>query len=720
MAKTKAELEQEYQDVLKVSSSLLKDIKTTITDTGKEMKGMSSAEAKFQENLKKSLDGLEDKSDITKAILKQEAAFKKLASDKRRTENGSLTNARALKDVAIQTLRTEENKINAIEAADAASQEFASNLNEQLDSIVDGLGPFGALLRGPIDGMKESINDAAMVFTTQFASSLRGGAGGFEALRAAGGKSLGFLRAAINPVTLAIVAIGAAIMAGVKAFTAIDEAARKFREETGLLNANTEQTAANIAKVKTDTAGIGASFEDVAQAAADFTNEFRGIEQPSAEVLKSLVILNKNFGIATSEAAQVNGIFQDISGASQEAAQALTAQTVELANQVGVAPSQVIKDIAENAETAAIFFGGSAKELASAAIEAAALGTSLTEAAKVSEGLLDFENSITAELEASAMLGQSINFNKARELAATGDILGAQQSVLDNLSENVNLNELNTFQLQSIAKASGMEVGELQKQLNIRKQFGPINAQQQAALDRLAAKGNEITSISKAQLAEETKSVIKQQELQGRLEAIGNQFSAIGTNLMMAFAPLAEIILPIFSVIGSVIGTIGTGLGVMVDFIKKAKAPLGVLVGLFALFKINAIIGAIGAIFTGLGAIPFVGPALAFAAVAGLMGLIANAQSVGDMASEAGGVTRVSTAEGGLFELSPNDDFAAAPGLLSGGGGGGAGAIVSAIEQLGNDIRDLQFVVNMDGAKVAEGVTKVNSRSNANTFGASV
>ena len=40
------------------------------------------------------------------------------------------------------------------------------------------------------------------------------------------------------------------------------------------------------------------------------------------------------------------------------------------------------------------------------------------------------------------------------------------------------------------------------------------------------------------------------------------------------------------------------------------------------------------------------------------MGLISNAQSVGDMASEAGGVTRVSTAEGGLFELSPNDDFA--------------------------------------------------------------
>ena len=115
MAKTKAELEQEYQDVLKVSSSLLKDIKTTITDTGKEMKGMSSAEKKFQETLKESLKGLENKSDISKAILTKEAAFKKLAADKRRTENGSLTTAKALKDVGIKSLRAEENKINAIE-----------------------------------------------------------------------------------------------------------------------------------------------------------------------------------------------------------------------------------------------------------------------------------------------------------------------------------------------------------------------------------------------------------------------------------------------------------------------------------------------------------------------------------------------------------------------------------------------------------------------------
>ena len=47
------------------------------------------------------------------------------------------------------------------------------------------------------------------------------------------------------------------------------------------------------------------------------------------------------------------------------------------------------------------------------------------------------------------MLGQSINFNKARELA-NNDIVGAQQSVLDQLESTVDLNKLNKFQLDSI------------------------------------------------------------------------------------------------------------------------------------------------------------------------------------------------------------------------------------------------------------------------------
>ena len=47
-------------------------------------------------------------------------------------------------------------------------------------------------------------------------------------------------------------------------------------------------------------------------------------------------------------------------------------------------------------------------------------------------------------------------------------------------------------------------------------------------------------------------------------------------------------------------------------------------------------------------------------------------------------------------------------------------AVVSAIEQLGNDIKNLQVQVNMDGRKVADGVSKVVQRSTENKFGVAI
>lgn len=719
-------IQKEYEESLKVSQSLLGGLGKLIdANTGKAGK-QNVALQKQNIAIKSILGEIESQEDLLEGIVKLQD--KRANVDKNYFGiNAKLRGAKKKElDIAVKYLMVENDKLNAIKGVDAQAQQLAEGLNSSLDGLVSGIGDIpivGGLLSniasGPVEHLKSGISDAANLFTSGYAEAVRGGASHTEALSSATSKMGGALKNIFNPAVLGAVALLAVLALAFKGFASLDNAAKGFREETGLLNSQTEGLSANIAAVTLQTAALGASAEDVAKAAAAFTNEFAGVVQPSKETLANVVALEKNFGVASSSAAKVNEIFQSIGGLSERAAQALVSQTVQAAKLVGVAPNKVIADIADNAETAAMFFQGSVGDLAKAAIEAASLGTSLSQAASVANNLLDFENSINNELEASAMLGQSINFNKARELAATGDILGAQQSVLDTLDSTVDLNNLNTFQLQSIAKASGMEVGELQKQLNIRKQFGPLNAQQKAALDGLAAKGNEIKDITKAQLEAETESVIKQQEMQSRLDAISNRFSAIGTNLMTAFAPLMEAIIPALEVVADIFGGIATFIGHMAKGLRE-NVGLAIAFGAAVLVLVAPMImSAIAGIFTAFSMIPFgVGIPLAIAAVAGLMSMIGDATSVGDMFSPADGKTQVSTAEGGLFELSSNDDFAAAPNLL-GGGGGGQMMVVSAIEKLGADIRQLQFVVNMDGAKVADGVSKVNSRSNANTFGGS-
>jgi hypothetical protein len=112
------------------------------------------------------------------------------------------------------------------------------------------------------------------------------------------------------------------------------------------------------------------------------------------------------------------------------------------------------------------------------------------------------------------------------------------------------------------------------------------------------------------------------------------------------------------------------------------------------------------------------------AAAAGIAYLysISKPKKTGDMSSAADGKTQVSTKEGGLFELSPNDDLVAAPGAVDkmnqkgGGGTQNNSALVARIDQL---IATTQQVVNinqqilakspvieMGGNEVGQGINK--------------
>ena len=730
--KEKLRIQQEYEESLKVSQSFLEGISKLIDNSAKGSKKLSDAEKKYNAGLKSILKDISSREDILEKSAEAQEQFNKFASDGRRTEKGSIGEARLKNKILQEGLATELKTVDAISAADNAQKNLVDSISGTLDGITNTLGEIpiiggalSSLASGPIENIKEGITLAGQQFVVGFAKNMKAGMSGFAAMKASLASLKPLMMTLFNPVTIGIVALVAVLALAFKGFAALDSAASSFRKETGLLNSQTKGLSDNIASVTMQTAALGASAEDVAQAAAAFTNEFEGVVQPSKETLANIVALEKNFGVAAEGAVKVNKIFQSIGGLSEQASQALVSQTVEAAKLVGVAPDRVIKDLADNAETAAMFFQGSVGDLAKAAVEAARLGTSITQAAKVAEGLLDFENSITAELEASAMLGQSINFNKARELAAQGDILGAQQATLSELEKKVDLDNLNFFQLQSIAKASGMEVSELQNQLNLRKQFGPLNDAQKAALEQLKSAGNDITDISKEQLEAETAKVIEQREIQSQLDDIKNKFGAVGTQLTLAFAPLMESIIPALEVVADTLSYFGTLFSDIFNYFGKFGEMIGpVGKGLKALASVAIILGAYLA-YGALAAIPFVGPVLGFAAAAAVLaagfGVLSSIPTADDMISTGGGASgygsRILTSSEGSIALNNQDDVVAGTNLM---GGGGGGAVVSAIEKLGADIRALQVVVNMDGRKVTEGVSKVVSRNQSNNYGVTV
>jgi hypothetical protein len=139
---------------------------------------------------------------------------------------------------------------------------------------------------------------------------------------------------------------------------------------------------------------------------------------------------------------------------------------------------------------------------------------------------------------------------------------------------------------------------------------------------------------------------------------------------------------------------------------------------------IAILIAAYGA-YAALAWIPVVGPILGAAAAVAVMakGFSAlSSQKVGDMISPADGKTQVSTKEGGLFELSKNDDLLAGPGLADknsssvNGGSIDITPMVTAINEVKAAVKELMnrpVIINMDSKQVGTSLVQNASYKSA-------
>jgi hypothetical protein len=575
MAKNKAQIEKEYQDALKVSSSMVSGLNKLLEANTDAINKKSNAEKGYQKSLKALLEDTNEAADINERIAKIEEA--KTSISKRyfgkNKEIGKIIN---------DTLSKEQERLTTIGVTDTKAGKLADTLNGSLDGLHSQLGSIpvlGGLLQkvtqGPLEGMKSAISDSAKRFVTGFGEAAKGGKAGimgFVKSSIGGFRAMGI--AMLTGPQAIIFGLLAIIAAGVKAFANMEAGARAFRDETGLLNSQTKEMEGNINSVYVETVGLGASMEDVAKAAADFTNEFGGIEQPAANTMKSMTVLSKNFGVSTQDAAKLNKSFQNMGGLSEEVAQSNLEGLTHLAAQAGVAPGKIMADIADSAEDANGFFRGNVQAMGAAAINAAKLGTSLKEAVKVSRGLLDYQNSIGGEMEASAILGTNLNFSQSRYLAAQGDVVGAQASMVEQLRNSVDLQNMSVFEQEALEKATGMTLGEMQNMARIQELGLSTEGERGKLLQKALKSGMDISNMSKEEIAAATDKLALEEERQGRLESMGNQLSAMGSQILQMFLPIGELIVGAISFVMPLIKGIFSTVGGAIKNLVKAFEPI--------------------------------------------------------------------------------------------------------------------------------------------------
>jgi hypothetical protein len=227
------------------------------------------------------------------------------------------------------------------------------------------------------------------------------------------------------------------------------------------------------------------------------------------------------------------------------------------ANRSALAHGAVMKEVLNTSDSISLSLGSNPEKITEAASAAMQLGLNLEKVDAIAGSLMNFEDSISNELEAELLTGKDINLEKARELAMNNDLAGLSQELAKNGASAAEFGKMNRLQQESLAKALGMSREELAKSAQLE-------------LLRSGASKEAIEAAGSMTL-EQLQQVSIQERLNKTLDKLAQAFSPI----LEAIIPIAEALISIIQPIASVIGHISSGIG----------GIIGPLLTVFGIFK---------------------------------------------------------------------------------------------------------------------------------------
>jgi hypothetical protein len=200
----------------------------------------------------------------------------------------------------------------------------------------------------------------------------------------------------------------------------------------------------------------------------------------SLDALDTQTQLTKEVKLQAEDASNLNKIFIANGDESTKALDNAYDTVAQYANQNKVLfdSKKVLSQASKVSGQLLVSFKGSTTELIKAVMQVNKLGISLEQAKDISKSMLDFESSISAEMEAELLTGKDLNLEDARRLALQGDFAGAAAEALKNVKSLEEFQGMNVIQQEALSKAAGLTVDQLSDALVQQKFQGTETGEQ--------------------------------------------------------------------------------------------------------------------------------------------------------------------------------------------------------------------------------------------------
>lgn len=185
-------------------------------------------------------------------------------------------------------------------------------------------------------------------------------------------------------------------------------------------------------------------------------------KMPTGKAAADMSILAERTGTSVDNIASINSMFQRTEGVTTEVAMNLTEGMRALADNAGISLGNLMQEVADASKDALGYQIKSGKALAKQVAYAQSMGVNFGDIAKAGKSMvLNYKDSIKAEMQLSTLLGEQVDLSEVRAKFAEGDTAGA----LDALkAQGLNPEDMDMFQQEALSQAlGGMDLSSLQK-----------------------------------------------------------------------------------------------------------------------------------------------------------------------------------------------------------------------------------------------------------------
>jgi len=225
--------------------------------------------------------------------------------------------------------------------------------------------------------------------------------------------------------------------------------------------------------------------ENLVNAQLELGKAFGATRGFTEQQLKDQVLLTKQMGLEEEAAAGLQQLALANGMSANDVLSSTIKQTASLAKQTGIQldNKKVLNEVAKVSGQLRLQYKNNPELIAKAVVQTEKLGISLGKAKDMANSLLQFEDSISAELEAELLTGKQINLEQARLLALNGKTAEAAAEISKQIGTSAEYSSMNVLQQDAYAKALGMSADELADMLLYNENINKLGANTKSQIE---------------------------------------------------------------------------------------------------------------------------------------------------------------------------------------------------------------------------------------------